>query len=70
MVSFDHAVLVEMVQPSINGSKSRWTPSRDTSGPELWPPRLQIFVELIDEDDTILFNRFNRPSLALQGWLI
>ncbi len=38
---FTMPCFVETVLPSIRGSKSRCTPSRDTSGPEL-SPRLQI----------------------------
>jgi len=40
---------VETVEPSTMGSRSRWTPSRDTSGP--CPPlAARHLVDLVDED--------------------
>ena len=56
--------LVFTVQPSISGSRSRCTPSRETSA----PPALARFgdlVDLVDEDDAVLLDRLQGACLEL-----
>jgi hypothetical protein len=56
--------LVLTVQPSINGSKSRCTPSRDTSTPPD-VTALGDFVDFVDEHDAVLLDRFQGLGLQL-----
>ena len=51
--------LVETVVPSISGSRSRCTPSRDTSPPTR-PSRAGDLVDLIEEHDAVLLDRLDR----------
>jgi hypothetical protein len=62
---FTMPCLVETVQPSTSGSRSRCTPSRDTSGTGALAAALTDFVDLVDKHDAVLFNGFNRLFFQL-----
>ena len=53
---FTAPCLVETVVPSISGSRSRCTPSRDTSAPTR-PSRAGDLVDLVEEHDAVLLDR-------------
>jgi hypothetical protein len=50
--------LVFTVQPSISGSRSRCTPSRDASAPPWASPRWAHLVDFVDKHDAVLLDRF------------
>ena len=56
---FTGPCLVLTVVPSISGSRSRCTPSRDTSAP-MRPSRRGDLVDLVEEDDAVLLDRLDR----------
>ena len=56
---FTAPCLVETVVPSISGSRSRCTPSRDTSAPTR-PSRAGDLVDLVEEHDAVVLDRLDR----------
>ena len=42
------------------GSRSRWTPSRETSGPPVLAPLAGDLVDLVDEDDAVVLDPVER----------
>ena len=56
---FTAPCLVETVVPSISGSRSRCTPSRDTS-PPMRPSRARDLVDLVEEHDAVVLDGSDR----------
>ena len=57
---FTGPYLVETVVPSISGSRSRCTPSRETSAPARSARRGHL-VDLVDEDDAVVLGQLDAP---------
>ena len=58
---FTGPCLVEIVVPSISGSRSRCTPSRETSPPMRPPSRARAdLVDLVEEHDAVVLDRMDR----------
>ena len=53
------------VEPSTIGSRSRCTPSRETSGPPALPARAGDLVDLVEEDDAAVLDAVDRLARDL-----